>query len=102
MFGEFLLLLVNVLIIEPAQAELSARLGGLGAPAAVMQGVSSCVAAAHTTLGALYTENPWEGITTAFRLWTGLTSYEAVLQAEVPACEPALKAARPFIAREPG
>ncbi|MCI0755402.1 hypothetical protein [Teichococcus vastitatis] len=102
MLYNFFLMLVSSFILEPAQAEFDARLARLGAPPAVVREVSTCVSAAHPVLARTYSENPVHGIATAIRIWTGMASYEAVLQAEVPECKPALDAARPYIGPDAG
>ena len=102
MLHEFFLMLVSSLIVEPAQAEFSSRLAQLGAPPAIIRDVSSCVSAAHPALARVYSEDPVHGVITGIRIWTGMTTYQAVLQAEVPACKPALEAARPYLGSEVG
>jgi hypothetical protein len=99
---DLFLMLVSTLIVEPAQTEFRSRLAQLGAPAAVIRDVSSCVTAAHPVLARVYSEDPVRGTVTGIRIWTGMTSYQAVLQAEVPDCTPALEAARPCIGADVG
>ncbi|GLK85620.1 hypothetical protein [Ancylobacter defluvii] len=99
MLSQLFLTLVNMLVVEPAQAEIGNRLAKLGAPPAITKDVTSCVTAAAPILAQLYSEDPVRGVVTAFRLWSGTTTYSAVLRAEVPACEPALLAAEPYLAR---
>jgi hypothetical protein len=41
--------------------------------------------------------DPWWGAATVVRLWLGTTSYEAVLGDQVPACEPVLRSAQPYL-----
>ncbi|ONG59161.1 hypothetical protein BKE38_00365 [Pseudoroseomonas deserti] len=95
-------MLVTTLIVEPAQAEFGTRLAQLGAPAAVIREVSTCVAAAPAALADVYAERPVQGVVSAIRVWTGMTTYQELLQAEVPACKAALEVARPFIGAENG
>lgn len=102
MLRDFFLMLVGSLIVEPAQAEYSSRLAQLGAPPAVIRDVSSCVSAAHPVLARVYSEDPVHGVMTGIRIWTGMTTYQAVLRAEVPDCRPALEAARPYFGSEAG
>lgn len=102
MLDALLLTLVNLLIVEPAQAEFRDLLAARGAPEAVVRSIAGCLAGAPQALATLYAEAPLQGLVTAFRLWTGLTSYQAVLVEAVPACGPALEAAGGFLARPPG
>ena len=99
MFRDLFLTLINLLIIEPAQTEFSARLTQVGAPPAIMRDVGNCVLAAPPVLTEIYTGDPVRGVLTAARIWTGLTTYQAVLQADVPRCGPALQAAQPYLSR---
>jgi hypothetical protein len=102
MLRDFFFMLVSSLIVEPAQTELSARLARVGAPPAVIRDISSCVSAAHPVLARVYSEDPVHGVITGIKIWTGMTTYQAVLQAEVPDCRPALEAARPYIGSDVG
>ena len=96
---DLFLALVNFLIVEPAQAEFNTRLAQLGAPPTIMRDVGNCVSAAPPVLTEIYADDPVRGVLTAARIWTGLTTYETVLQADVPACGPALQAAQLFLSR---
>ncbi|WP_159996702.1 hypothetical protein [Roseomonas sp. 18066] len=102
MLQDFFLMLVSTFILQPAQAELGARLARLHAPPAVISQVTGCVTAARPVLARVYGEDPLHGVVSVFRVWTGMTTYQAVLQAEVPACHAALEAAQPFIGPAPG
>lgn len=99
MLSDIFLALVNMFVVEPAQAELGRRLEQLRAPPAIIRDVSDCLSAARPVLIEAYIEDPVRGVLTVVRLWTGLTTYDAVLQDEVPACKPALQAARPYLER---
>lgn len=99
MLRDLFLALINMLVVEPTQAELGGRLGQLGAPPAIMRDVASCISAARPVLTETYSDDPVRGVLTAVRLWVGLTTYDAVLQNEVPACGPALQAAQPYLSR---
>lgn len=99
MFRDVFLALINLLIIEPAQTGFSARLTQLRAPSVTMRNVSSCVSAAPAVLAEIYIRDPVRGVLTAAKIWMGMTTYEAVLQAGVPECGPALQAAKPYLAR---
>ncbi len=99
MFRDLFLALINLLIVEPAQTEFNTRLAQLGAPPTIMRDVSSCVSAAPPVLTEIYAGDPVRGVLTAARVWMGLTTYEAVLQADVPACGPVLQAAQPYLSR---
>ncbi|HEY4253145.1 MAG TPA: hypothetical protein VGM87_18185 [Roseomonas sp.] len=96
MLRDLFLLLVQALVIDPAQAQLGDRLARF-APPAIAQQVTGCIAAAGPALAGLYSDAPLHGVVTAFRLWTGMTRYDVVLRAEVPECEPALRAAEPYL-----
>ena len=102
MLYDLVLMLVSTLIVEPAQREFHSRLNELGAPPAVIRDVSNCVMAAHPVLARVYSEDPVHGIMTSIRIWAGMTTYQAVLQAEVPGCKPALEVARPYIGPDVG
>ncbi|WP_043833267.1 hypothetical protein [Muricoccus aerilatus] len=100
MFRDLFFTLINLLITEPAKTELSARLAQLGAPQTIMRDVASCVSAASPVLTETYIGDPVRGVLTAARIWTGMTTYEAVLQADVPACGPVLQAAQPYLSHK--
>jgi hypothetical protein len=97
MIRDLFLMLVNLLVVEPAQAQFADRLRQLAAPQAIIQQVGTCISAAGPALADRYSEAPVHGVVTAVRLWTGLTRYDAVLSAEVPECGPALRAAQPYL-----
>ena len=98
MIWEIVTGIVQLFIVEPFQKELDAHLRQVGAPAAVVQQVAGCAAAATPVLAERVAGDPLWGAATVIRLWLGTTSYEAVLGDQVAACGPALAAARPFLA----
>lgn len=97
MIRDFLLSVFSFLVVEPFQAEINQKLAAAQAPAAVIQQVEGCARAAIPVLADRALGDWWWAGTTAVYVGIGMRSPEAVLVQEVPACEPAVRAAQPFI-----
>lgn len=97
MVNDLMVALINFFIIEPVLSGLPERLAQLGASQAVIQEVARCAAAAQPVLVEHYVENPLLGALNTLRLWTGMTTAQELLVGHVPACQPAVAAAEPFL-----
>jgi len=97
MLNDLLVVLINFFIIEPILGGLTERLAQLGASRAVIQDVASCAAAAQPVLTEHYLTNPVQGLLNTLQLWTGMTTAQELLTSHVPACQPAISAAEPFL-----
>lgn len=97
MIRDLFVFVLNIFVLEPFQAEISQRLGRLGAPPAVVREVMSCASAAQPVLVERFSNDPFWAAGTVLRLWLGTRTYQAVLRDEVPACGPALSAAQPYL-----
>lgn len=98
MIRDIFLWLLMAFVVEPAQAEGSARLAAAGAPAAVVAELGRCAAEAGPALAGRATAEPWWGVTTAAGVWLGTRDGLAVLAEATPGCAAALAAARPILA----
>ena len=94
MFRELLLWLVTLLVVEPIQAEWTARLEAAGAPRAVIEGLASCATAAGPALATRATEDVWWGVTTTAGVALGWRDGLAVVSEAVPSCAGPIAAAR--------
>ena len=94
MIRELLLWLVTLLVIEPIQAEWTARLEAAGAPRAVIEGLASCATAAGPALATRASEDPWWGVTTVAGVALGWRDGLTVVVEAVPTCAGPIGAAR--------
>jgi hypothetical protein len=78
--------LVSFFIVEPLQTGIQEQLAKTGAPISVIERVTACAAAAQPVFIEHYSSNPAQAVTTALRLWTGMTTYRELLSSEVSAC----------------
>ena len=97
MFESFIAWLVVTFLLNPFGADLQSRMAAAQAPAAVVQGVTQCAAAAGPALIDRASGDPLWAISTVVGTWIGTTSPEAVLRDAAPGCGPAMAAARPFL-----
>ncbi|MFM8356424.1 MAG: hypothetical protein ACKOBM_16190 [Gammaproteobacteria bacterium] len=100
MIRDVLVLIANVFIIEPFQAEMSERLASAKAPQAIVQQVMDCAASAPSLLAETFSEDLLGSALIVIKVAIGMTSTEAVLAAKAPACAAALAQARPFLEAE--
>ncbi len=101
MLDNALAALVSFFLIDPLQAGISDRLAAAGVPPAIAANVASCARTATPGIVDRATGDIWWTTSTAFALWTGSTTPDAVLVAAAPVCAPAVDAARPFLAGRP-
>lgn len=97
MIRDFVLSLVSFFVIDPFRAELEQTLAAARAPAAIMQDIEACTRAATPVLLDKAMTDWWWAGTTAVYVSVGMTTPERVLVELVPACGPAVRAARPFL-----
>ena len=98
MIRDVFLWLLTVLVVEPVQAEWSARLGAAGATPPVVAALARCAAEAGPALATRAAEDPWWGVTTAAGAWLGFRDGTAVVAGATPGCAAAVEAARPSLA----
>lgn len=102
MISELMMYLVSIFIIEPFDVAMSDALRDAQAPAAVVEQVSGCIAAAPVAL-AEKVQGDWGwAIGAAVKVAVGLDSVEAVVSGAVPECGAALAAVRPYLSGSPG
>ena len=97
MFQDIILSLVSFFVVDPLQAELKDKLAAARAPQAVISQFAQCAREATPVLAARVMADPVWGVTETVRVWTGMTSPEAVLGGAAPSCATAVQAARPFL-----
>jgi len=97
MLQEILSALVNVLIVDPLQAEMSERLTQMRAPQAVIAEVRSCAESSLPHLADRALSDPLWVVTTTLDVWTGRTAPEQVLGGTSAQCDAAVKAARVYL-----
>lgn len=93
--------LVSFFLIDPLQVEIADRLASAGAPPAIVADVTSCARPATPVIVERATGDVWWAASTAFALWVGSTTPDAVLVETAPVCAAAVEAARPFLAGRP-
>jgi len=97
MIHEILAFVVNLLIIDPLQAEMDKRLAVVRAPQTVVADVRACADAALPTLANRATAEPGWVVMTALDIWLGRAAPEDVLITVSPQCNAPLKAAKAFL-----
>ncbi len=102
MINDFVMYLVSIFIIEPFDARISDALQGAQAPAAVMEQVRGCVAAAPVVLAEKVSGDWGWAIGAAVTVAVGVDSVEAVVTDAVPQCGPALAAVKPYLTEAAG
>ena len=98
MIQGFFLWLLATFVVEPVQADWSARLAAAGASPAVVAEMGRCVAEAGPALAGRAAGDPWWGVSTAVGVWLGTKDGVAVLAEATPGCAAAVAAARPLLA----
>ncbi len=102
MINDLVMYLVSIFIIEPFDAKISDSLQTAQAPAAVVEQLSGCLAAAPVVLADKVRGDWGWAVGAAVKVAVGLDSVEAVVTGAVPECGPALAAARPYLSGEAG
>jgi len=97
LFQDLIISLLSAAVVEPLQTELADKLEAARAPQAVMVQISQCASAAAPVLAERVASDPWWGVATTAKIWTGITSPEAVVGDAAPPCASALQSARPFL-----
>ncbi len=92
--------LISFVLLDPLGAEVRERLEAARAPQAVVSEVVSCIEKAGPALAVRAWSEPLWIATTAFSVWTGTASVEAVAAEAAPACAPAIRSAAPFLRGE--
>lgn len=94
--------LLATFVLAPMQAEIGDKLKAAKASPAVISEMQSCLATAKPVLLARAGNDWWWGIATVTGVATGYSDPKALLVAAVPACKPAVDAARPLLQRAEG
>lgn len=89
--------LVSFFLIQPLQAQMAETLTQMRAPAAVSAKVAACAREAAPVVAERAMSDPWWAATSVVSVWIGRAQPEALLVEVVPACAPAVAAARPFL-----
>ncbi len=97
MIRDFLIMILNLIIVEPFQSEMQSRLAAAKAPEAIIQQVTECAAKGPGALADSISSDWVAGITTVAYVVIGVTSPEAALSTIAPACAKAITSARPFL-----
>jgi len=97
MIHEVLAFVINLLIIDPLQAEMEKRLAGVRAPQTVVADVRACADAALPTLANRATAEPGWVVVTALDIWFGRAAPEDVLIAVSPQCNAPIKTAKAYL-----
>lgn len=97
MIQEILAAVVNILIVDPIQAEMNERLAQVKAPQAVIADVRACATASLPILADRVVADPAWAATTIIEVWIGTAAPEDVLSSTSPRCDSAVKAARAYL-----
>jgi hypothetical protein len=97
MIHEILAFVVNLLIVDPLQAEMDKRLADVRAPQAVIADVKGCADAALPGLTDRVMSEPGWILGATLDIWLGTGAPEKVLADVAPQCEAPLRAARSYL-----
>jgi hypothetical protein len=98
MVQEILAFIVNILIVDPIQAEMNERLAKVRAPQAVIADVRTCATASLPVLASRAVDDPAWAAMTALNVWIGTAAPEDVLSTASPQCDTAVRAAKAYLA----
>lgn len=94
---EIFAIIVNILVVEPLQAEMNERLAQARAPQAIIADVRTCATASLPILADRAAADPAWAVTTALNVWIGTAAPEDVLSTNSPQCSNAMRAARAYL-----
>ena len=97
MIRDFLIMILNLLIVEPFQSEIQSRLAAAKAPEAIIQQVTECAANGPAALADSISSDWVAGLTTVTYVVIGVTRPEDALSTIAPSCANAITAAGPFL-----
>lgn len=102
MINDLIMYLVSIFIIEPFDAHIADALQGAQPPAAVVEQLSGCLAAAPVVL-ADKVQGDWGwAIGAAAKVAIGMDSVEDVVSGAVPGCAAALASIKPYLSGSSG
>lgn len=97
MIHEILAFIINVLIVDPLQAEMDKRLTEVRAPRAVIADVRACADAALPILARRAATEPAWIVVTSLDIWLGRAALEEVLTNLSPQCAAPAQAAKGYL-----
>lgn len=98
MFQDILLSVINLLIVEPLQADMNERLAAAHAPQVVISEVRTCAMSALPILLDKASTDPTWAATTVIGVWLGTAGPGDVLGTTSSSCEAAIKSATTYLA----
>lgn len=96
MVQDILAFVINLLVVDPLQEEMSKRLGEVRAPQAIIADVRACAEGSLPRLAQRAMADPAWVVTTTLDVWIGRAAPEDVLSTS-PQCESAIKTARAYL-----
>jgi hypothetical protein len=100
MLSAIAFLFVQLLILDPFQAEITNRLAKANVPYEVMANVRSCATSAGQIISSRAASDPWPIAAMAFDIWVRGTAPDRILADAVPGCGPAIETAKSFLAQQ--
>jgi hypothetical protein len=97
MIHDILAFFVNLLIVDPLQAEIGKRLAEVRAPQAIIADMRACAAASLPRLADRAMADPAWVLTTAVDVWTGGAAPLNVLSSASPQCDATIKSAKAYL-----
>lgn len=97
MLHDILAFIVNLLIVDPLQAEMDKRLAEARAPQAIIAEVRACADAGLPALATRAAAEPGWAAMTALDLWLGRVAPEDTLSRLVPQCAAPAQAAKGYL-----
>jgi hypothetical protein len=97
MIHDILAFIINLLILDPLQAEMNKRLAYVRAPQALTAEVRTCAAASLPKLADRAMADPAWVVTTSLDVWLGRSAPEDVLSSVSPQCKATISSARAYL-----
>jgi hypothetical protein len=91
--------IVQTLILDPLQTEISARLVKARVPPEIVAQVNACTKSSLPALVRRATDDPQWAVVIALDVWLERTTPEKVVEKAAPSCRPIMDSARTYFAK---
>jgi hypothetical protein len=96
MIHDILAFIINLLIVDPLQSEISQRLSDARAPQALIADVRTCAEASMPRLADRAMNDPAWVVTTGLDVWLGRSTPESLLGSMSPQCSTTINSAKAY------
>ncbi|MGY4432811.1 hypothetical protein ACVWWO_005288 [Bradyrhizobium sp. F1.13.1] len=92
--------IVQALILDPLQTEISERLVTARVPPQIVAQVNECAKSSLPAMVRRATDDPRWAVEVALDVWLGRKTPERVVEDAAPSCRPVMDSARSYFAKE--